>query len=70
MATLSIRVSEKDNDLFRKYAEFHNIDLSTLIREAVIAKIEEEYDLTLFDKIWAEDKTRHSHKNVRKELGL
>jgi len=31
--------------LIRKYAELHNMDLSSFIRQAVIEKIEDEYDL-------------------------
>ncbi|MCH4888599.1 CopG family transcriptional regulator [Acidaminobacter sp. JC074] len=72
MSTVSLRLNKKDDTLIRKYAELHNMDLSTFIRQAVIEKIEEEYDLTLFNKVWEEEKDqeRISHEDVKKELGL
>ena len=58
--------------LIRKYAELHHVELSTFIRQTIIEKIEDEYDLTLFNKIWKEeqDQERMSHDEVKKELGL
>jgi RHH-type transcriptional regulator, rel operon repressor / antitoxin RelB len=58
--------------LIRKYAELHNMDLSSFIRQAVIEKIEDEYDLTLFNKVWDEDKNqeRVSHDDLKRDLGL
>lgn len=72
MGTVSLRLNERDNLLIRKYAELHNVDLSSFIREAVIEKIEDEYDLTLFNKVWEEEREneRLSHEKLKKELGL
>jgi len=72
MSTISIRLNEKDDMLIRKFAELHNMDLSAFIRQAVIEKIEDEYDLTLFNNIWAEEqnKERTSHAELIRELGL
>jgi len=58
--------------LIRKYAELHNMDLSSFVRQAVIEKIKDEYDLTLFNKIWEEEhnEERISHEAMKKELGL
>lgn len=72
MSTVSLRLNDKDDSLIRKYAELHNMDLSSFIRQAVIDKIEEEYDLTLFNKVWQEeqDQERISHEDLKKELGL
>jgi len=72
MSTISIRLNDKDDTLIRKYAELHQVDLSTFIRQAVIEKIEDEYDLTLFDKVWEEEKNQEklSHEELKKELGL
>ncbi len=72
MSTVSLRLNDKDDSLIRKYAELHNIDLSTFIRQAVIEKIENEYDLKLFNKVWEEEKDqeRISHDDLKKELGL
>jgi hypothetical protein len=48
------------------------MDLSSFIRQAVLEKIEDEYDLTLFDKVWGQEKDeeRISHEQVKRELGL
>ena len=48
------------------------MDLSGFIRQAVIEKIEDEYDLKLFNKVWAEENSqpRVSHEEVKRELGL
>jgi len=72
MSTVSLRLNEKDDTLIRKYAELHNMDLSTFIRQAVIEKIEDEYDLTHFNKVWEEERNqeRISHEDLKKELGL
>lgn len=72
MSTISLRLNDKDDTLIRKYAELHKQDLSTFIRQAVIEKIEDEYDLTLFDKVWEEEKNQEklSHQDLKKELGL
>ncbi|MEA3424525.1 MAG: DUF6290 family protein [Bacillota bacterium] len=72
MGTVSLRLNERDDLLIRKYEELHNVDLSSFIREAVIEKIEDEYDLTLFNKVWEEEREneRLSHEELKRELGL
>jgi len=72
MSTISIRLSEKEDALIRKYAELHNMDLSSFVREAVMEKIEDDYDLTLFNKIWDQEKDEEkiSHLDLKRELGL
>jgi RHH-type transcriptional regulator, rel operon repressor / antitoxin RelB len=72
MSTISLRLNKKDDALIRKYAQLHNIELSTFIRQTIIEKIEDEYDLTLFNKVWQEEQNqeRMSHDEVKKELDL
>jgi len=72
MSTISIRLSEKEDTLIRKYAELHNMDLSSFVREAVMEKIEDDYDLTLFNKVWDQEKDEEkiSHLDLKRELGL
>ncbi|SHJ90313.1 hypothetical protein SAMN02745751_03677 [Dethiosulfatibacter aminovorans DSM 17477] len=72
MSTVSLRLNDRDDALIRKYAEIHNMDLSSFIRQAVLEKIEDEYDLTLFNKVWEQEKDeeRISHEQVKRELGL
>ena len=72
MSIVSLRLNERDNTLIRKYAELHGMELSAFIRQAVIEKIEDEYDLALFNKVWDEEQNqeRVSHEDLKKELGL
>jgi hypothetical protein len=72
MSTISIRLSDREDMLIRKYVELHDIELSTFIRQIVMEKIEDEYDLTLFNKVWNEEQNQEklSHDQVKKELGL
>ncbi len=72
MSIISLRLNDRDNTLIRKYAELNGMELSTFIRQAVIEKIEDEYDLALFNKVWDEeqDQKRISHEQLKKDLGL
>lgn len=71
--TISLRLSEKDASLIKKYAEINNITVSELVRQSVIEKIEDEYDLSSFNKSYSEyttDNKTYSLNDVKKELGL
>ncbi|MCK9253870.1 MAG: DUF6290 family protein [Clostridiales bacterium] len=72
MSIVSLRLNDRDNTLIRKYAELNGMELSAFIRQAVIEKIEDEYDLALFNKVWEEeqDQKRISHEQLKKDLGL
>ena len=48
--TISVRLSDEDTELIKAYAEINNISLYDLIRNAVLEKIEEEYDLKCYKK--------------------
>jgi len=45
MSTISLRLNDVDAQLFKSYADSHGITLTDLIRNAVLEKIEDEYDL-------------------------
>ncbi|MFP4460850.1 MAG: type II toxin-antitoxin system RelB family antitoxin [Thermotogota bacterium] len=68
---MSVRLNEKGDALIRKYAQMHNMNLSSFIRQAVIEKIEDEYDLTLFNKVCEEEKEkeRFSHEMIALQKG-
>ena len=70
---ISLRLSEEDTILIKNYAALHNISLSDLFRQAVIEKIEDEYDLAAYNKAMEEykkDSTTYTLDEVEKELGL
>ena len=71
--TISLRLSDDDTMLIKKYAEINKMSVSDLIRQSVLERIENEYDLEMFDKAMAEYKANpvtYSLDDVEKELGL
>jgi len=70
---ISLRLNEQDTALIKKYAALHNISISDLFRQAVMEKIEEEYDLECYEhamKEFKKDSTTYSFDEAMKELGL
>lgn len=71
--TISVRLNEEDSKLIKTYADMNNISLSDLIREAVLEKIEEEYDLKCYKEAineYRKNPKTYSLDEVKKELGL
>lgn len=71
--TISVRLNEKDAELVKAYAKMNNVSLSDLVRNAILEKIENEYDLKCYEKAMKEYK--HNSKTytldeVKKELDL
>ena len=54
--TISVRLNDKDTELIKAYAEMNKISLSDLIRNAVLEKIEDEYDLKCYNEAMKEFK--------------
>lgn len=74
MPTISLRVPEKELDVFKSYAEHNNATLSEIIRTTMLERIEDEYDLKVFAEYEAEKqagtlKTRPVNE-LFEELGL
>lgn len=71
--TISVKLNDNDTKLIKKYAEINNISLSDLIRNAVIEKIEDEYDLKCYYEAMEEYKKNpktYTIDEVKGELGL
>ena len=71
--TISLRLNEEDTMLIKKYAEINKITVSELIRQTVIERIENEYDLEMFDKAvkeYKENPVNYTLDEVERELGL
>ena len=45
MSTITVRLNSDEARIYKEYAEFRNVPLSTLMKEALDAKIEDELDL-------------------------
>lgn len=71
--TISVRLNEKDTKLIQTYVKMHNISLSDLIRNAVLEKIENEYDLDCYNKAikkYKKNPKTYSMEEIKKELNL
>lgn len=71
--TISVRLNDKETELIKAYAKINNISLSDLIRNAVLEKIENEYDLECYKKAVEEYKKNpktYTLEEIKKELGL
>lgn len=70
---ISLRLTDEEDATIRAYAKIHNVNVSTLIRDVIFEKIQEEYDLKNFDKNFEEAKNNgvwYSLDEVERELGL
>lgn len=71
--TISVRLNDEDTNLIKAYAEMNNISLSDLIRNALLEKIEDEYDLDCYKKAIKEynkNPKTYTLDEVKKELEL
>lgn len=71
--TISVRLNEEDTELFKKYAELNNVSLSEMIRNAVLEKIEDEYDLKCYQEAITEyrkNPVTYTHEEVARLLDL
>ena len=71
--TISIRLNDEDTMLIKKYAEINKMSVSDVIRQSVLERIENEYDLECFNKALSEYKENpvtYSLDEIEKDLGL
>ncbi len=70
---LSVRMNKEDTELSKKYAEIKGLSLSELVRQSVLERIEDEFDLTLYATALAAfnaDPETYSLDEVERKLGL
>ena len=71
--TISLRLSEKDAMLFKRYAELKNLTMTELVRQSVMEHIEDALDLQAYEEAMAEYKANpvtYTHDEVREMLEL
>lgn len=71
--TISVRLNDKDTELIKAYADMNNISLSDLVRNAVLEKIEDEYDLECYKKAMEEYKKNpktYTHEEVKEMMKI
>lgn len=50
---ITLRLSEQELDLVRRYAQMHGTTVSDVVRRSVLERIEDEFDLDAYDKAYA-----------------
>lgn len=73
MGVISLRLNDRDAALVKDYAAMNNMSVSDLIRQSVIDRIEDEYDLRAYDKAMAEfqkNPKTYTLDEVEEALGL
>lgn len=71
--TISLRLSNGDSALIKKYAEINNISVSEFVRQTVLERIEDEYDLKAYHTAMAayhEEPVTYSLDEAERELGF
>ena len=69
--TISLRMSKEDTELVKKYAAFKGVSVSDLLRQTIMERIEEEYDLKCYKEAMAEyeqDPVTYSLDEVEQEI--
>jgi RHH-type rel operon transcriptional repressor/antitoxin RelB len=73
MMAISVRLNEEDTILIKKYAELKKVSVSELIRQTILERIEDEYDLKAYEhamKLHRENPITYSHEDVKQMLEL
>lgn len=70
----SIRLTEQEKNIASSYAKLHSMSLAEAFKRALFEKIEEEYDITIFEEAYHEyqkdGKKSRSVSDLWKELDL
>lgn len=69
--TISLRLNDDELQLFKKYAALHGISVSELVRQSVLERIEDEFDLAAYEKAMEEyrdNPVTYSHEEVCRML--
>ncbi|MBR3060508.1 MAG: ribbon-helix-helix protein, CopG family [Oscillospiraceae bacterium] len=71
--TISLRLNDADTMLIKKYAEMNGMSVSDLVRQSVLERIEDEFDLKAYEAALAEYRANpvtYTMDDMEKELGL
>ena len=73
MGVSSVRMSKEEEEIIRAYCELHGINISTALKQALLEKIEDEYDYECAVKALEEFRKNpktYSFDEVMKMAGL
>lgn len=71
--TISLELSEEDAALFKRYADLQNMSLSDFIRSTVFERIEDEYDLNVYEEASEEfkkDSTTYTVQEMKERFKI
>ena len=71
--SITFRVSDKEMSIIKSYADIHGTTVSDAVREAILEKIEDEFDLQIYTRAMEEhkeDKKIYTHEEMLNELDL
>ena len=66
-------MAKEDENLIREYAKLHGTSISEFMRQSILEKIEEEYDLRCYEKArleYEKDSETYTLDEMERELGF
>ncbi|WP_199202579.1 type II toxin-antitoxin system RelB family antitoxin [Listeria seeligeri] len=72
MSVITVRVEEKEKKMIQQFAEINQVSVSTLIRQVLLEKMDDEVDLRLYAEAMQDQKEHpetYFFETVLKELG-
>ena len=74
MSTIKIRLNNKEQKTFNEYAKLYGIPLSTLLKQTLEEKIEDEFDMKMIKEYEEDvkngDTETYNHNEVKRILGI
>lgn len=68
MNTISLRMNDEDTKLLREYVSVNKLNMSQFIRELIIDKLEEEFEMDEARILHAYEKAKHEKKYDHTEV--
>lgn len=71
--SFSIRLTEEERKLADSYARMHSISLGEAFKQALFEKIEDDYDLKVYEEAYADylkNPVTYTFEQIKEELGL
>lgn len=71
--SVSIRMSDEELEIIKKYAELTGNTVSDVMRKAILEKIEEEFDIKVFEEAYKKhevDNKTYTLEEAKEILGI
>lgn len=74
MGTITVRLNEMEQKVFEEYAKMYDVPLSSLMKQTLEERIEDELDLDAIkayeNQLETDDVSVYEHDEMKKMLGL